>query len=330
MRAADMSLRTYLSTASVWIALLALSLAPGFTAATGLTTWECLAIVVPHATMMGVNILFLRKLADEHPAVGAWYAWVPTLNVALTCAFVVFTGDPASFGWVFYFLYITVMATSFEPHPLLPALAAAGPLGAAWALHAQGADSVAVPLAFTLAGPGLYAALALPSHRARRARREAERLGRLARVAAAEQERLVLVARVGETLRARLATAERSASEALTLAQAHPPSAAASTSEAVARVREALRELRAAVWALDPTDAPWAVVGPHLRRIASEVAGEGALEADVPPELLVPPADRLALLAAARTASAGSRVRVHADAGRLRFDVTHAPHADLP
>lgn len=320
VRAAEETPSFWLRMVPVWLAVLALPCIPGFTEATDVDEVEGLIIVVSHMSLATVLVLPPLRGPADGLRVRALYLLAPAVIITLTCLMVYFTEDPGSAFWAFNYLYMGVMAAAFLPgSSLLPALASLGPLATAAAFRAQGHGwtELAMPLFSAAAAPALYLVLARPAHRARLARQERARLRPEGARARMDHERLRLLAQVGASVGGALAGVERDASRAAVAGVPRVESA-----RVLERARAALRELRAAVWSLDPDDSPWSTLEPHLRRMAAELAAPRgcAVEASLPGDALLTAPSRMALWRAVRLledACGPARLVVRAEGGRL-------------
>ncbi len=316
-RRSDADPRTLGFLAGVWIVTLLLCLIPAYVRTTGIDLREMAILVILHATLVFGAYPF-RSLSDDHPVVRGIYTVVPFWVCSLTCLFVVFSDSQSPLVWAFYYLYMGVMAQAYGLNLWLFLLSVAAPLATAqwFQVHGIAREALAVPLSNAVVGPVTYLLLGQRAGRKRQLQRENELTRTLLARAQEEQERLHLIADVEARLGGVLASARQAVAGV---------ESGGDMRVLAGLIHEALYELRASVWSLDPRDTPWSAIEAHVRRLAPALTAPHpcSIETEVKATGTLSPPGRVALIRALRLhlSAAPSAIRMRVDARGLDLEI---------
>lgn len=303
----------------VYLYVLALYRWPAYEEFLGIEFFHFCLIVALHAVTI-YSAWPTRKLPADHLAVRAVYAITPFWATTVMAMVALWSRTRAPMTWGFYFLIIGVMAQAYSRNHWILLYSFLAPCAVAVAWHADGATDyqVSVALANAVLSPVTYLVVARRADRTRALARQNEANRLLLLKNQNEQERIRLVAEVETRLSQVLVRAASRAQSSV--AADTKEEARAELANLSVELRDALCELRAAVWSLDPDDAPWSAIEAHCRRLATTPC---VVEVDVPEQGTLSPRGRVALLRALRASFDASpeKVSIRAEGDSISVEV---------
>jgi signal transduction histidine kinase len=303
----------------VYVYVLALYRWPAYEEFVGIEFFHFGVLVALHAITI-YSAWPTRRLPADHIAVRTIYGITPFWATTVMAMVALWSRTRAPMTWGFYFLIIGVMAQVYSRNHWLLLYTFLAPCFVAWSWYRGGATDyqVSVALANAVFAPTTYVVIARRADRTRALAKQNEANRLLLLKTQNEQERIRLVAEVELRLTQVLARATAKAQSSASASTVD--GARAELTNLSAELRDALCELRAAVWSLDPDDAPWSAIEAHCRRLVTTPC---VVEVDVPDRGTLSPRGRVALLRALRASfdAEPEKVCIRADGDSISVEV---------